>query len=91
MQVRGSNITSSQSLSQSSQSSASSHIQVDVHNTSRGSNTGNEALCLEILGALLRGKVLVKVRCIIIQKLYNNGRILVAKMKETMIRVILEI
>lgn len=87
--MRGSNITSSQSLSQSSQSSASSHIQVDVHNTSRGSNTGNEALCLEILGALLRGKVLA--RCIIIQKLYNNGRILVAKMKETMIRVILEI
>ncbi|CAB3981776.1 Fanconi anemia group I -like [Paramuricea clavata] len=52
--VRGSNITSSQSLSQSSQSSASSHIQVDVHNTSRGSNTGNEALCLEILGGLRR-------------------------------------
>ncbi|XP_028390855.1 Fanconi anemia group I protein-like isoform X2 [Dendronephthya gigantea] len=54
--VRASNITSSQSLSQSSQSSAhsSSQIQVDVHNTSSGGNTGNEALCLEILGGLRR-------------------------------------
>ena len=52
--VRGSSITSSQTLSQSSQSSAhsASQIQVDVHNTS--SNTGNEALCLEILGGLRR-------------------------------------
>ena len=49
-QVHGGNITSSQTLSQSSQSSySSSQIQVDIHNTSKGS-TGNEALCLEILG-----------------------------------------
>ena len=58
IQVDGSNITSSQTLSQSSQSSShsSSQIQVDVHNTSKGSHTGNEALCLEILGVLFHGQ-----------------------------------
>ena len=51
--MQASSITSSQTLSQSSQSSAhsASQIQVDVHNASN--NRGNEALCFEILGTFV--------------------------------------
>ncbi|XP_046850469.1 Fanconi anemia group I protein-like isoform X2 [Xenia sp. Carnegie-2017] len=54
--VSGGNITSSQSISHSSQCSSHSlsQIQVDVHSTNNGLNSGNEALCLEIIGGLRR-------------------------------------
>lgn len=52
LKVSGGNITSSQSISHSSQCSSHSlsQIQVDVHSSNNGLNSGNEALCLEIIG-----------------------------------------